>query len=300
MVKREKGVSLITLIITIIVVIILAVIVLSSGASDAPDQAAFSKFTTEMGELQDAVTKAMLEAKADELIEGNQRSEAQLYNFIARGGYEGFEWERNVYGNTVPDEDKWLIQVEAEQFSCTPINKLKAKESIGMKLPVIKVETAKGVGQELSYFVTKGGIVFCWPPYVYDGKSYVNANTTVKKDTFVDDDGRAIISGDEMKETEATDNMIKNGERIIAFSDENEYVKVKNGDGANEEYFTPYRIGVGEIDISDFAVLYYDSYPRVTQDPNNSGALEKEEEKEARGEAKGYDFKTYSNSELDW
>ena len=76
--KNQKGVSLITLIITIIVVIILAVIVLRSGASDAPDQATFSKFTSQMGELQDAVKVAMLEAKADELLEGNSRTEAQL------------------------------------------------------------------------------------------------------------------------------------------------------------------------------------------------------------------------------
>ena len=191
--KNKSGVSLITLIITIIVVIILAVIVLRSGASDAPDQAAFSKFTTQMGELQDAVKVAMLEAKADELLDGNQRTEAQLYNFIARGGYEGFKYEREesalAPGKGIPDEAKWLTLDDAEKMRATLIYKNKGKETIGQDLPVIKVETAYGVNQELSYFVTNKGTVFCWPPYVYDGKCYVNANANTRVTDF---DGNEI------------------------------------------------------------------------------------------------------------
>ena len=189
--KNQKGVSLITLIITIIVVIILAVIVLRSGASSAPDQAAFSRFTSEMGELQDAVKLAMLTAKGEEQLKGNQRTEAQLYNFVARGGYAGFNYERDyAYRSELTNDEKWILAGEIEQICCTPINKVCAKESIGMELPVIKVETAKGVGQEMTFFVTNGGIVFCWPPYVYDGKSYANANTTVKSGDKIDDYGK--------------------------------------------------------------------------------------------------------------
>ena len=201
--KNQKGVSLITLIITIIIVIILAVIVLRSGASDAPDQAAFSKFTSQMGELQDAVKVAMLEAKADELLEGNQRTEAQLYNFIARGGYEGFEWERDKNGDgkvdstrvDIPDEGKWLIQRDAEIIESTMINKKFAKTSVGQDLPVIEVETASGgMHQEISFFVTTKGTVFCWPPYEYDGKSYVNATTTVKDEYGNEMEGSAATA----------------------------------------------------------------------------------------------------------
>ena len=135
--RNQKGVSLITLIITIIVVIILAVIILRSGASDAPDQAAFSGFTSEMGDLQDNVTAAMLTAKGEEAIRGNQRSEAQLYNFIARGG------------KTVVADNQWLTQADADGIPCTLINRAKAVDTLGANLPVRKVETAKGTNQEV-------------------------------------------------------------------------------------------------------------------------------------------------------
>ncbi len=190
--KNEKGVSLITLIITIIVVIILAVIVLRSGASDTPDQAAFSAFTQEMGELQDAVKLAMLTAKGEEQLKGNQRTEAQVYNFIARGGYEGFEDENKDVKEKWPEfeeiplDNKWVVISDAEELQCTLINKRFAKNSIGMNLPKREVETYWGTNREMSYFVTPKGNVFCWPPYVYDGKSYVNADTTIKSDTIVD------------------------------------------------------------------------------------------------------------------
>ena len=172
--KNQKGVSLITLIITIIVVIILAIIILRSGVSNTPDQASFSGFTKEMGELQDNVRLAMLSAKGDEAIRGNNRSEAQLYNFVARGGYAA------ISGDAEGDE-KWLVQADAKAIPCTLIRKDYAKESLGMDLPVITVETTKGTNQELSFFVTPEGTVFCWPPYVYDGKSYVTADYTTEK-----------------------------------------------------------------------------------------------------------------------
>ena len=171
--KNQKGVSLITLVITIIVVIILAAIALGGGAADTAGQAQFSGFATEMGGLKESVQTAITTAKGDEAIRGNSRSNAQLANYVARGG-------NNVLTSDDSGDAMWLVQSDADQIPCTLINKEYAADVLGAKLPVRKVETYKGTNQEVSYFVTPKGQVFCWPPYTYDDKSYVTNNVTAK------------------------------------------------------------------------------------------------------------------------
>ena len=241
--KNQKGVSLITLIITIIVVIILAVIVLRSGASDAPDQAAFSSFTQKIGELQDAVTVAMQEAKADEILKGNTRSEAQLYNFVARGGYEAISGESG--------DSMWLIQSDAEAIPCTLINKKHAEKSIGIDLPVIKVETALGVEQEVSYFVTSEGTVFCWPPYVYDGKSYVNATLTVKDRKNQELDG--VIATDTLYEDEVAAAWYW---RVLEIDDKKITISNKGKPSADE--YTYKKGDAGTTNFDGVTIWYWD------------------------------------------
>ena len=234
--KNQKGVSLITLIITIIVVIILAIIILRSGVSNTPDQASFSGFTKDMGELQDNVKLAMLSAKGDEAIRGNNRSEAQLYNFVARGGYKAMP-------ATDAGDATWLIQADAEAIPCTLINKDNAEESIGMDLPVIKVETVYGTNQEVSFFVTPKGNVFCWPPYVYDGKSYVAANVTVKGNSTVTD-GKAVMGTEEMADITATKEdaeitiVFPNGEYVLVDESASTDVAYERNDGQGSSAMT--------------------------------------------------------------
>ena len=55
--KKENGISLIALIITIIVIIILAAIVIG-GIFNTPSQAKFSRWCSEIGNLQDAIIMA--------------------------------------------------------------------------------------------------------------------------------------------------------------------------------------------------------------------------------------------------
>lgn len=258
--RNEKGVSLITLIITIIVVIILAVIILRSGASDAPDQAQFSGFTSEMGDLQDAVKAAMLTAKGSENIRGNNRTDAQLYNFVARGGYE-------VLTEDASGDALWLVQADAKAIPCTLIDKSCAEESIGTKLPVRKVETNNGTNQELSYFVTPKGNVFCWPPYVYDGKSYVAANLTVKSDST-----ETAMGTTEMADVTATEDDV-----IIVFAN-GEYVKVST-EGSEDQ---AYARNDGSGDTAMTGVWYGDD---VRTAPDH------------RGVAAGYEFSTYKNNQ---
>ena len=104
--KNQKGVSLITLVITIIVVIILAAIALGGGAADTAGQAQFSGFATEMGGLKESVQTAITTAKGDEAIRGNSRSNAQLANYVARGG-------SNVLTSDDAGDKMWLVQSDA-------------------------------------------------------------------------------------------------------------------------------------------------------------------------------------------
>ena len=201
--KNQKGVSLITLVITIIVVIILAAIALGGGAADTAGQAQFSGFATEMGGLKESVQTAITTAKGDEAIRGNSRSNAQLANFVARGG------AMVISGDS--GDAMWLTQSDANTIPCTLIEKTYADKVLGAKLPVRKVETYHGTNQEVSYFVTPKGQVFCWPPYTYDGKSYVTNSITVKDAT-----------GAEISGTNAT----KSGDYVITFPETNEKVAI--------------------------------------------------------------------------
>ena len=266
--KNQKGVSLITLIITIIVVIILAIIILRSGVSNTPDQASFSGFTKDMGELQDNVKLAMLSLKGDEAIRGNNRSEAQLYNAVARGGYE-------VLTADASGDKLWLIQADAKAIPCTLIRKDFAKKSLGMELPVITVETAKGTNQEVSFFVTPKGTVFCWPPYLYDGKSYVTADYALNMD-----------------KVDATD-VEKNATVTLEFGDEtvivsNDFTKID--DGLNSQFMR----GNGESS-KGIAAVWYGGDDRTAADTANVDSQEKEAD--YRGVAASYLFDNYNNSE---
>ena len=215
--KNQKGVSLITLVITIIVVIILAAIALGGGAADTAGQAQFSGFATEMGGLKESVQTAITTAKGDEAIRGNSRSNAQLANFVARGGADAMP-------TTASGDEKWLVQSDADAVPCTLINKEYAADVLGAKLPVRKVETYKGTNQEVSYFVTPKGQVFCWPPYTYDDKSYVTNNVTAKKNLTLTSTSADYNSADEFAGTDAT----KENTVTLFFPETDEHVVVTN------------------------------------------------------------------------
>lgn len=261
--RNQKGVSLITLIITIIVVIILAVIALV-GANDAPTQAQFADYTNEMGGLQDSVTVAAKTTQGKEVERGGQRTDAQLYNFIARGGYTAIP-------ATASGDEKWLVQSDARAIPCTLIDKRYAEASIGSELPVRKVETNNGTNQEMSYFVTPKGVVFSWPPFVYDGKSYVNANTTVKSDTTVDASGNVTVGTTEMADVDATASDV-----VIAFAN-GEYVKVSKASSEDVAYAR--RDASGDQPMTG---VWYGTDVRTA--PAH------------RGVAAGYEFSTYFNN----
>lgn len=268
--RNQKGVSMITLVITIIVVIILAAITLSGGALDSITQGQFSGFASEVAGVQEAVDIAVHNANADEVNRGNTRTTAQLYNFIARGGY-----------NTVDEDSKWLVGSDAAAIPCTLINKEFALDSIGVELPVRKVETYKGTNQEVSFYITPKGQVFCWPPYMYQGASYITGDITIKSG---DKDSVKTASGDalEFAETDATMYEIV----YAYFPGTNETIAINNIDVGATGAIAPTVLTRGDATGADFwngtanaAVIYRDV--AVSGD---------------RGVAEGIDFSDYDNT----
>ena len=181
--KNQKGVSLIALVITIIVVIILAAIAFNSSTSTI-EKANYSKFVSNIGEVRDAFKKASTEFKGEQAALGNEITDAQAYNRVAKGT-----------GN---------IDTIANLKQYTIIDKTNAKTSIGIDLPVIKVNTPGATNVEVKYAATASGDIFVWPPYKYDNAYYINDTLTLSSYTsgatttaqrFGDDANTVTING---------------------------------------------------------------------------------------------------------
>ena len=142
--NNERGVSLIALVITIIVIIILAAIAFNSSTSTI-GKANYSKFVSNISEVEQAINEKMIEVKGAMLAKGSQITDGQAFNYVAKGGKT--------------DED---FVVESRTPDYTIIDK---SADIGIKLPVMRVNTPTWTNVEVKYAVTKNGKVFIWPPY---------------------------------------------------------------------------------------------------------------------------------------
>ena len=141
---NERGISLIALVITIIVIIILAAIAFNSSTSTI-GKANYSKFVSNISEVEQAINEKMIEVKGAMLAKGSQITDGQAFNYVAKGGKT--------------DED---FVVESRTPDYTIIDK---SADIGIKLPVMRVNTPSETNVEVKYAVTKNGKVFIWPPY---------------------------------------------------------------------------------------------------------------------------------------
>ena len=161
--RDKNGVSLIALVITIIVVIILAAIAFNSSTTTI-GKANYSKFVTNISEVQSAIRQKMITVKGTMMANGTEVTDGQIYNYIAKGG--------------TSESD---ILVESKVPDYTVIEK---KADIGIKLPVMKVNTPTQTGAEVKYAVTDNGVIFIWPPFPHEEKYYVNENETVDADVI--------------------------------------------------------------------------------------------------------------------
>ena len=142
--KCESGISLIALVITIIVIIILAAIAFNSSTSTI-GKANYSKFVSNVSEVEQAINEKMIEVKGAMLAKGSQITDGQAFNYVAKGGKTDNDF---VVESRTPDYT--IIEKSAD---------------IGIKLPVMKVNTPTETNVEAKYAVTKNGKVFIWPPF---------------------------------------------------------------------------------------------------------------------------------------
>ena len=158
--RNERGISLIALVITIIVIIILAAIAFNSSTSTI-SKANYSKFVSNIGEVQDAIQTKAVTVKGFTMAGGTQMTDAQAYNYVAKGG---------------SSESDFLPEAQVPDYTI-----IEKTADIGIDLPEIKVNTPTETGVKVKYAVTKEGKVFIWPPYSYENEYNVRDKETVNK-----------------------------------------------------------------------------------------------------------------------
>ena len=158
--KNERGISLIALVITIIVIIILATIAFNSSTSTI-SKANYSKFVSNIGEVQDAIQTKTVTVKDFAMASGTQVTDGQAYNYVAKGG---------------SSESAFLTEAQVPDYTI-----IEETADIGIDLPEIKVNTPTETGVKVKYAVTKEGKVFIWPPYSYENEYNVRDKETVDK-----------------------------------------------------------------------------------------------------------------------
>ena len=183
--RDKNGVSLIALVITIIVVIILAAIAFNSSTTTI-GKANYSKFVTNISEVQSAIRQKMITVKGTMMANGTEVTDGQIYNYIAKGG--------------TSESD---ILVESKVPDYTVIEK---EADIGIKLPVMKVNTPSKTGAEVKYAVTDNGVIFIWPPFPHEEKYYVNENETVDADVISSSGELEIKVADKLLKIESNEN----------------------------------------------------------------------------------------------
>ena len=156
----KRGISLIALVITIIVIIILAAIAFNSSTSTI-SKANYSKFVSNIGEVQDAIQTKTVTVKGFAMAGGTQVTDGQAYNYVANGG---------------SSESDFLPEAQVPDYTI-----IEETADIGIDLPEIKVNTPTETGVKVKYAVTKEGKVFVWPPYSYENEYNVRDNETVDK-----------------------------------------------------------------------------------------------------------------------
>lgn len=159
--KNQSGVSLITLVITIIVVIILAMVAFGSSTQTITN-ANFSNFTNNVSEVQQAISEVCTTLKGNEASRGTERNDAQVYNYAAKGATK-----------LDPSGESWLTRGMSQELTATYVNPDTYKDVFGRDLPNMRVNTTNGSNKQVSYFLTRTGKVFIWPPYEYttDGQA---------------------------------------------------------------------------------------------------------------------------------
>lgn len=135
----------------------------------------WSTFCNTVGEVRIALYEKAVTTKGEEAAAGMTRTDAQVYNFVAKGGnFLDRKSEETTY--------QWISRAQGNTLACTQITEDVIENALGLKnLNKVKVNTEKATGVTASYFVTGSGDVFVWPPFEHDNELYVNEETQITK-----------------------------------------------------------------------------------------------------------------------
>lgn len=196
--ENQKGVSMISLVITIIVMIILAAVAFGSS-QETISQATFANFQTNMDTVQGYIDqKVTLVRGGDFLAKGDTITNEQALNLLAKGATVFFENSGDDLRDTI------LPRGVAAKLAATQISGDTAKKLYEKELPVMTVNTYNATKVPVSYFVTREGKVFIWPPYYNDADKqyYVNNDTPVSLETATNDAYKGIVKNDNEEQVE--------------------------------------------------------------------------------------------------
>lgn len=170
--KNQNGVSMISLVITIIVMIILAAVAFGSS-TETITNATFADFQNDITEVQQFVDTKVTSVYGNLKAEGSNVNYQQVRNYVAKGA-------TLLSGDAA--EDAWIPMAVSTKLAATRIEPTTAKAVFENDLPAMTVNTASATKVPVSYFLTKGGKVFIWPPYLNEaeGLYYVNKEDVVK------------------------------------------------------------------------------------------------------------------------
>ena len=151
---------------------VMAATVAMSSSTDTISNANFAVFINNIYEVEMMVETAAVTMKGKMAMNGKSVTDAQIYNMIANG--EECDEEEALNSNL------WLSRDEANATLCTRINPDNAYDVLDMDLPICMVYDEYDNRVEASYYVTKDGDVFIWPPYENEKQYYVNSQNVVE------------------------------------------------------------------------------------------------------------------------
>lgn len=184
--RHNAGISMITLIITIVVMIILASFAIYNGFK-TPEQAQFSKFASEIANLQETV-ETKFNLRYGELVrQGKDFTDAEIYRWLAAGDAATTSGlievtpgvAASTYGSTISnvlpgDNDSelvWYVKVMSKTD----------KDVIEIDRTNNKLEASLPQYEDRVWKMrTSDGTVFIDPPLTYDGRLYATLEDVQK------------------------------------------------------------------------------------------------------------------------
>lgn len=237
--KNQNGVSMISLVITIIVMIILAAVAFGSS-TETITNATFADFQNDITEVQQFVDTKVTSVYGNLKAEGSNVNYQQVRNYVAKGA-------TLLSGDAA--EDAWIPMAVSTKLAATRIEPTTAKAVFENELPSMTVNTASATKVPVSYFLTKSGKVFIWPPYLNEaeGLYYVNKEDVVK-----------LPSGDNL--------LASNEEAVVDMFFSNDYTITVGSDTVhinNKLAASDTQVSINNANLATEQVVFFKDQPKA-------------------------------------